>query len=169
MKRETNRRTIEQLLATIGAQAPDATIRVSLMIGFPGETEAEFEELLEFVAANRFDRLGGFVFSAEEGTRAAAMPDQVAEEVKLERLDRLMVVQQEIAFDKNNSLIGNTLDVIIDSVAPNGSATGRTRGDCPDIDPVVRVEGSRPRVGEIYAVRIEAADGYDLVGKTGRE
>jgi len=164
MKRETRRDTIEKLLAKIREYSPDAVIRASFMVGFPGETEEHFEELCEFVADNRFDRVGVLLFSAEEGTRAASLPDQIPNEVKLERQDRLMVLQMDIAFERNNSLIGNIVEVIIDTVETDGQAVGRTHGDCPEIDQEVIVVGGQPRVGEICRVRVERSEGYDLKG-----
>jgi ribosomal protein S12 methylthiotransferase len=164
MKRETNRKTIETLVERLRKTAPDAVLRASFMVGFPGETEDQFEELHRFVAENEFDRVGVFTFSAEEGTAAASLPDQVDEEVKSERLDRLMTLQQEIAFEKNNSLIGNMLEVIIDTAAENEPAVGRTFGDCPEIDQEVFVHGKDLQVGDICRVEINAAQGYDLIG-----
>ena len=169
MKRETNRRTIEALLARIARLAPNATRRVGLMVGFPGETEEQFEELFDFVAEQKFERLGVFSFSSEEGTRAAEMPGALPEKVRLERVDRLMTLQQEIAFERNSSLIGNSLKVIIDSVDGDRSAVGRTRGDCPEVDQTVMVNSPNLKIGDIQTVRIETTDGYDLVGSVVRE
>ena len=165
MGRPSRRKQIEETLGRIRSLHPDAVLRTTFIVGFPGETEGEFEELLEFVAQWRFDRLGAFSFSAEEGTRAAAMADQVAEEDRLRRLDLLMSLQQTIAFERNISLIGSTLETIIDDCGNGGAATGRTRGDCPDIDQLVSVTGDGLRVGDIRPVRIERADGYDLHGQ----
>lgn len=164
MKRETSRATIEKLLEAIHERAPQAIMRVSFMVGFPGETEARFEELCEFVQEHRFDRLGAFLFSAEEGTPAADLPGQVPEEVKVERMDRLMTLQQGLAFGRNNSLIGESVEVIIDTVDSKGWSVGRTRGDCPEIDQEVLISGPDLRAGDICRVRIDGADGYDLVG-----
>lgn len=171
MRRETRRDTIETLLSRIRELSPDAVIRASFMVGFPGETEEHFNELCEFVVDNQFDRVGVMAFSAEEGTRAADLPDQIPDNVKQERQDRLMMLQMEIAFERNNSLIGNIVEVIIDTVEPDGQALGRTSGDCPEIDQEVIVEGDQPAVGDICRVRIEQAEGYDLKGTvvTGKE
>ena len=163
MKRESNRTMIEQLLERIRKRAPEAVLRVSFMVGFPGETGAHFGELCDFVRDNRFHRLGVFPFSAEEGTPAAALPNQVQEKLKMDRMDRLMTLQQELAFARNNSLIGQTLDVIIDTVDSESRAVGRTRGDCPEIDQQVLVNGQDVDTGEICRVRINAAEGYDLI------
>jgi ribosomal protein S12 methylthiotransferase len=107
--------------------------------------------------------LGVFSYSAEEGTPAEELGDQVDEQVKQDRLDELMSVQSEIAFEKNKTLIGNTKDVIIDAVSED-RAVGRTASDCPEIDQEVYVTDGAVRPGEIVPVRIEAADGYDLIG-----
>jgi ribosomal protein S12 methylthiotransferase len=164
MKRESNRKTIERLLAEIGDRAPHATLRVSFMVGFPGETKAQFKELCEFATERRFDRLGVFAFSPEEGTAAAALSPKVSPRVKAERMDRLMTLQQAIAFEKNNSLIGTEVDVIIDFATSGGQAIGRTPGDCPEIDQIVSVRGRGLKVGAISRVKITGADGYDLTG-----
>jgi ribosomal protein S12 methylthiotransferase len=163
MKRESKRDTIEKLLDGIRKRAPQAVLRVSFMVGFPGETEANFEELSDFVRAQRFHRLGVFLFSAEEGTAAAEFPNQIQESVKIQRMDLLMTLQQEIAFDRNNSLIGQTVEVIIDTVDSKSQAVGRTRGDCPEIDQQVLVGGQGFEVGEISRVRVDGAEGYDLI------
>jgi ribosomal protein S12 methylthiotransferase len=163
MKRESNRNTIEKLLDCIRERATEAVLRVSFMVGFPGETEAHFSELSDFVREHRFHRLGVFLFSAEEGTAAAELPDQVQKLVKIRRMDDLMTLQQEIAFDRNNSLIGQTVEVIIDTVDSESQAVGRTRGDCPEIDQQVLVSGRNLEVGEICRVRVDGAEGYDLI------
>jgi len=163
MKRESNRNTIEKLLDCIRERATEAVLRVSFMVGFPGETEAHFSELSDFVREHRFHRLGVFLFSAEEGTAAAELPDQVQKLVKIRRMDDLMTLQQEIAFDRNNSLIGQTVEVIIDTVDSESQAVGRTRGDCPEIDQQVLVSGHNLEVGEICRVRVDGAEGYDLI------
>ena len=163
MKRESNRDTIDKLLDSMRKRAPEAVLRVSFMVGFPGETEAHFAELSDFVRDHRFHRLGIFLFSAEEGTAAAELPNQVQESVKIQRMDVLMTLQQEIAFDRNNSLIGQTVEVIIDTVDSKSQAVGRTRGDCPEIDQQVLVSGLDFEVGEICRVRVDGAEGYDLI------
>jgi ribosomal protein S12 methylthiotransferase len=169
MQRSIDREGIERLLADVRKLAPKATIRTTFIVGFPGETEKQFEELLDFTADHEFDRLGVFTYSAEDDTPAAAMSGQVPERVRYERMDRLMTLQREIAFRRNNSLIGKTFKVIIDTVNDGRPASGRTEGDCPDIDQEIRISGGPLRVGEIVPVRIDGVEGYDLAGTRVRE
>jgi len=164
MKRQFNRTQTDDLMRRIRELSPEAVLRTTLIVGFPGETEAQFQELMGFVSEHRFDRLGVFAYSPEEGTPAEQMPDQIPEPVKVKRVDHIMSLQQEIAFLKNNSLIGNVEKVIIDSVEAGKPAVGRTRGDCPEIDQEVFVSGTSLQVGDICRVRIEGVEGYDLTG-----
>ncbi|MDH4156942.1 MAG: 30S ribosomal protein S12 methylthiotransferase RimO [candidate division Zixibacteria bacterium] len=164
MRRQGDRPTVEKILERIRSRSSEATLRTTLIVGFPGETEQEFTELLEFVAEGRFDRLGAFPYSREEQTPAAAISAQIPEDVKLRRLDELMTLQHDIAVDKNNSLIGSVKEVIIDTPTDGTAAVGRTRADCPDIDQVVHVAGREVKAGDMLKVRIDAADAYDLKG-----
>lgn len=169
MGRGTDRRKIENLLRSIRARCDGAILRTTFIVGFPGETTRQFTELCDFVDEQRFDRVGVFTYSVEEGTPAAEMVRQVREETKTRRLDRLMSLQREIAFAKNVSLIGAVREVIIDSVSADGIALGRTRGDCPQIDQEVRVRAFTGTTGDIRRIRIDAANGYDLEGTCGEE
>ncbi len=169
MGRGTDRRKIENLLTTIRARCDGAVFRTVFIVGFPGETSKQFKELCDFVDEQRFDRLGVFAYSVEEGSPAAEMTGQVTRKTKDRRLDRLMSLQREIAFDKNVSLIGSVQEVIIDSVNADGIVLGRTRGDCPEIDQEVRVRKFTGTTGDICSVRIDDADGYDLAGVCGEE
>jgi len=164
MKRQIDTAAIERLIGRIREQSAEAAIRTTFIVGFPGETEDQYDELEQFVLRHEFDRMGAFVYSSEEGTKAGSMPNSLSETEKNERLDRLMSAQREIAYDRNISLLGEIRDVIIDRISEDGPATGRTFADCPDIDQEVYVTGERLEVGEISRVRIESADGYDLVG-----
>ena len=169
MQRQTSRRQIEGVLDSIRSADREAVIRTAFIVGFPGETDRQFEDLTDFVERFQFDRLGVFTFSPEDDTPAAVMGRQLPEEVKMARMDELMSLQQEIAFAKNNSLIGSVKEVIIDSVSGGDSAVGRTRGDCPEIDQQVFVSRDNLMIGDIHRVTIEAADGYDLRGTMNRE
>ena len=153
------RRTIEHLRAAM----PDIAIRTTFIVGYPGETGAEFRALLDFVAEVEFDRVGVFAYSHEEGTAAARLEDDVEPEVKEERRERLMAVQQHISLAKNQVLVGRTLDVLVEGQG-EGLSVGRCYRDAPEIDGLVLVQAELP-VGQIVPVRITAALEYDLVGE----
>jgi len=164
MGRRITRSETERLIKTIRTISPDAVLRTTFIVGFPGETEQQFEELKGFVAEYQFDRMGAFTYSREEGTLAETFGGQVAEEVKSSRMDELMNLQREIAWAKNEDLIGSLQEVIIDTVEDERTAVGRTRGDCPEIDQEVYVRGNSFCRGDIIGVRIDVAYGYDLEG-----
>ena len=157
----------EKTLARIQAwrqAVPDLTLRSTFIVGFPGETEAEFEELLSFLEEAEIDRAGAFKFEPVRGADANALPDPVPDEVKQDRYDRFMRTQQKVSARRLKKKVGTRQQVIIDSVSADG-AIGRTKGDAPEIDGTVRVLSRRPlRVGEIATVKIEAAGPYDLTG-----
>ncbi len=164
MRRQIDRAGVERLIQSIRITSPDAVLRTNFIVGFPGETEAQFQELKDFVVEYEFDRMGVFTYSPEEGTPAQALDDQVPEEVKASRMDELMTLQRDIAFTKNESLIGTVQEVIIDSVDEDTSSVGRTKSDCPEIDQEVFVWGENLVKGDIIKVRIDNTDGYDLKG-----
>ena len=146
------------------AAVPDLTLRSTFIVGFPGETETEFQELLDFLGEAELDRVGCFKFEPVDGAPANALADPVPEEVKAERYDRFMRTQQAISARRLKRKVGTRQQVIIDAVTPAG-AVGRTKGDAPEIDGRVHVASRRPlRVGEITTVKIEGADAYDLRG-----
>lgn len=155
------------LRAVRGARARGLTLRTTLIVGFPGETEDQFRELLDFVEETRFDRLGAFAYSPEEGTPAAKLPDQLPDAIKQERLDRLMTLQQKIAFEQNRSRIGSTEKVLVTDTDENGICLGRSSREAPEIDGeiIIRVSGQDPRPGQFIPVRITAAQDYDLKGE----
>jgi ribosomal protein S12 methylthiotransferase len=136
-------------------------------VGFPGETEAEFEELLDFVKNTRFDRLGVFIYSFEPGTPATRLDGHLSEDVKNERRTRLMQAQQEVAFDWSRRQVGREKLAIVDSPDPDVPNHFMCRGhaDAPDIDGVIRAKGKGLRAGDLIRVKITAADGYDLAGR----
>jgi ribosomal protein S12 methylthiotransferase len=164
MGRQINGSRVRRLVKAIRRISPDAVLRTNFIVGFPGETEQQFEELKNFIAEYQFDRMGVFTYSQEEGTLAERLSGQIAEEVKSSRMDELMNLQREIALTKNEDLIGSLQEVIIDSVEDEQTAVGRTRGDCPEIDQEVYVRGNGLCRGDIVKVHIDAADGYDLRG-----
>lgn len=164
MKRPASQEKTLARVQTWRAAVPDLTLRSTFIVGFPGETEAEFTELLDFLKEAELDRVGCFKFEPVAGAPANALADPVPDEVKAERYDRFMKTQQAISARRLKRKVGTRQQVIIDSVGPAG-AIGRTKGDAPEIDGRVHVASRRPlRVGEITSVKIEAADAYDLRG-----
>jgi ribosomal protein S12 methylthiotransferase len=152
------------------AMCPDITIRSTFIAGFPGETEAEFEYLLDFLKEAEIDRLGCFAYSPVEGATANDLPNPVPEEVREERRARVMLLQEEISKKRLQAKVGKTLRVLIDEVEANGNAVGRTAADAPEIDGVVYVKrpfepGRTLKVGEFAEVQITAADAHDLWGE----
>lgn len=166
MKRPAKVERTRRLIADLRSAMPDLALRSSFIVGYPGETEAEFETLLEFVTEVRFDRVGGFLYSPEEGTAAAALPEPIPEEVKLERLDRLMTLQQQISLEINQAQVGRTLDVLVEGRG-DGLSVGRSFRDAPEIDGLVLLPGnaSLVTIGSLVPVRITGAIEYDLIGE----
>lgn len=162
MKRPSNIDWVHKTLAKMRAAMPELSIRTTFIVGYPGETEQEFRALLDFVQEIRFDRVGAFQFSLEPGTTSASLGDPVPAEVKQERYNRLMELQQTISLQVNQSQVGKTMDVLIEGF-DNGFSIGRSYRDAPEIDGLVFVEG-KAEVGEIVPVRISGAMVYDLTG-----
>jgi ribosomal protein S12 methylthiotransferase len=163
MRRPANVERVRKLIADLREAMPDVALRTSFIVGYPGETEPEFEALLSFVAECRFDRVGVFVYSEEEGTPAAVLPDPVPEEVKADRYDRLMALQQAISLEKNQSQLGRTMEVLVEGQG-DGLSVARSYRDAPEIDGMVLLPGDLP-VGEMLPVRITGAIEYDLIGE----
>lgn len=167
MQRRVNRAGTEELLARLRQAVPNLTLRTTFIVGFPGETEAEFGELVDFVRETCFERLGVFSYSFEPDTPATRLDDHLSEEIKQERRNRLMEAQQAIAFDWSRRQVGREIEVIIDGPDPEfpNHMLARSHADAPDIDGVVRVKGKNLRAGDIVRVKVTAADGYDLAGR----
>jgi ribosomal protein S12 methylthiotransferase len=167
MNRRHTRAETEAIIARLRSSIPDLVLRTTFIAGFPGETQAEFEELLAFVKETRFERLGVFPYSFEEGTPAARLPGHLAEEVKAERRDRIMEAQQEVAAGFNQSLVGRTLDVLIDAPVAEKSHRwiGRSYADAPDVDGLTYVRGTGLEPGDLVPCTITRADGYDTVAR----
>jgi len=168
MARRVTRRETEEILQRLRERIPDLVLRTTLIAGFPGETDDQFDELVDFVKQQQFQRLGAFVYSPEPDTPAARMPDQLPAAVKAARRDRLMEVQQEIAFAWNHRQVGRQLDVILDMPVQGEDNVwvGRSYADAPDIDGVVYVTGEDASLstGDVVACEIVTSRGYDLVG-----
>jgi len=167
MNRRHTRAETEAIIGRLRATMPRLVLRTTFIVGFPGETEAEFQELLDFVVETGFERLGVFSYSFEPDTPAAKLPHQLPEKLKTERRDRVMAVQQPIAESFNRTLVGRTLDVLIDAPAPEGKNLwlGRTYADAPDVDGLTLVPGPDLRPGDLVSCKIQQAQGYDLVAR----
>ena len=166
MGRRTSRKELEEVIGTLRREIPDIAIRTTLITGFPGETEEEHENLVDFVRKMKFDRLGVFTYSQEEGTPAAEMPDQIDEETKQNRRDELMTLQQEISGERGRSMIGKTLRVFIEGyMSTDDVYVGRTYADAPDIDGLIFVRSDEElNTGDFVHVQVDGALEYDLTG-----
>lgn len=167
MNRHTKKEDIESIIQTIRKEVPDASIRSTLIVGFPGETEEDFNVLYDFVKNAEFDKLGVFTFSDEEGTPSFKLPNKVDEDVKIQRRDAIMALQMGISERKQYAQIGKTMRVIIEEVAEEGKIyVGRTEHNAPEIDGVVYVHTKEAlEIGGFYHVIINDALEYDLIGE----
>jgi ribosomal protein S12 methylthiotransferase len=167
MQRRVNRAATEELIARLRGAIPNLTLRTTFIVGFPGETEKEFEELCEFARSARFERAGVFPYSFEPGTPATKLDGHLPEEFKMARRDRLMEVQQEVAFAWSQEQVGKEIEVIIDGPDPEipNHALARSHADAPDIDGLVRVKGKGLHAGDVVRVQVTGADGYDLAAR----
>jgi ribosomal protein S12 methylthiotransferase len=176
MARRVTRQETESLLRDLRDGIPNLVMRTTMITGFPGETDAQFHELMDFVAEQQFERLGVFMYSYEPGTPAISLPDHVADSVKESRRQALMAAQQEVAFAWNAAQHGKQFDVILDAPMPESEGQhmegndhppvwiGRTYADAPDVDGVVYVTGDGLHAGDIVPCEIVTSQGYDLVG-----
>ncbi|MDD6132393.1 MAG: 30S ribosomal protein S12 methylthiotransferase RimO [Bacteroidales bacterium] len=166
MRRHIDKEETYALLQKIRSEVPGINIRTTLMVGFPGEGEAEFEELKEFVKKARFERMGAFAYSEEDGTFAAQhYEDTIPDDIKQSRLDEIMALQQEISAEINESKVGKTLVAVIDR-EEDEYYVGRTEFDSPEVDPEVLISKERElKIGEFYKIEITEAMPYDLIGK----
>ena len=166
MGRRTTKAEIKEMIAKLRKEIPDICLRTTLITGFPGETKKQHEELLEFIDEMAFDRLGVFTYSAEEDTPAAGMPDQIPEEVKEERQAELMELQQEIAFDNADAMVGKEVLVMVEGkVADENAYVGRTYRDAPNVDGLIFINTEEVLVsGDFAKVKVTGAIDYDLIG-----
>lgn len=166
MGRRTSRAELEAVIEKLRKEIPDITLRTTLITGFPGETEEDHEVLKEFIENMQFDRLGVFTYSPEEGTPAEKMPNQVPEEVKEERRDELMLLQQEISAEKTANMVGKTLEVLVEGRIPEeGVYVGRTYRDAPEVDGYIFLNAEEDIIsGDFVTAKVTGADEYDLTG-----
>jgi ribosomal protein S12 methylthiotransferase len=168
MHRQGNSALIRNVIKKAREVVPDIALRTSLIIGFPGETQRRFENLLSFVREIRFDHLGVFTYSPEEGTEAASFPSRISEREKQRRRDVMMELQAGISGDINGTLIGTRQEVLVEGKSELSGYThvGRCRRQAPEIDGVTHIRGGAPEVGNLIACRITAADDYDLFAES---
>jgi len=166
MKRPANEAKVLERLKTWRSIVPDMAVRSSFVVGFPGETEEDFQYLLDWLEEAQLDRVGAFKFEPVSGAAANALPDPVAEEVKQERYERIMALSARISAEKLEAKIGKMLDVLVDTVdSETGGATGRSKADAPEIDGEVHLrDAGHFKAGDIVSVRVEDSDEHDLFG-----
>jgi len=167
MGRRTNQEQLRQMITKLRREIPDMALRTTMIAGFPGETEEDHEEVMTFIDEMEFERLGVFPYSQEEDTPAASFPDQVPQEIKEERRDEIMELQQEIAFEKSAAMVGRVLDVMIEGkVADEPAYVGRTYMDAPNVDGYIFVNsGELFMSGDFVKVKVTGSAEYDLIGE----
>ena len=170
MNRKTNKKQITELLEKIRSKIPDVTLRTSLIVGFPGETKEEFEELKEFIKTAKFDKLGTFMYSKEEGTPAEKLPNQIHGNTKKSRYNQIMAEQKEISEEIQKSKIGKEYEVLIEDKSFDGKyLIGRTMQDVPEIDGLVYIKNEKNQdlVNQFVKCKIIETNEYDLIGQLG--
>ena len=168
MNRRTNKKQIEELISKLKREIPEVTIRTTLIVGFPGETEQDFEELYEFVQKTKFDKLGAFKYSKEEGTPAAKLPDQINGNTKNSRYNKIMKIQQQISNENLKKEIGKEYEAIIEDISFDKKyLIGRTRQDVPDIDGIIYIKNTlqKEEINQFVKVKVIDVKDYDLIGE----
>lgn len=165
MRRADTKEKIAELIERLRNKIPDVVLRTTVIVGFPGETDEQFGELVEFIKEVKFDALGAFKYYREEGTDAAKMENQIPDDIKERRLDELMITQQEIAFEKNEQRIGREIVCLVDSFDEQGAAQGRFYGQAPDIDSVCIIPNCTAQPGEFVKAKVTDTQDYDLIAE----
>ena len=171
MGRRTTKADLVRIITRLREEIPDIMLRTTLIAGFPGETGEQHEEVMEFIDQMEFDRLGVFTYSQEEDTPAASMPDQIDEETKLEWQEELMELQQEIAFDRAEAMVGRIVVAMVEGkVADENAYVARTYGDAPNVDGLLFIQTGETLVsGDFVKVRVTGSSEYDLIGEIADE
>lgn len=165
MNRKVTKKQIIRLIEKLRKEIPDLTLRTTFLVGFPGETESDFNELLDFVEETRFDRLGIFPYSREEDTKAYHLRPQIPSKKKQDRWDRLLLLQQKISLEKNKCKVGRNLTVLIEEKSEENGFFGRSEAEAPEIDGLIYVKGQKLKAGDFVKVKITKASDYDLIGE----
>ncbi len=163
MRRPDTKERICSLVKNLQQACPHIVLRTTVIVGFPGETDQQFNELLDFIKLAKFDCLGCFKYYPESGTPAAGMPGQVPDRIKQQRLEELMLTQQKIAFAKNESRIGSKLTCLVDSVETGDAAKGRFYGQAPDIDSICIIKNCSTGPGKFVDTKVIGTKNYDLI------
>jgi ribosomal protein S12 methylthiotransferase len=164
MQRRVNREQTVELVGKLRERIPNLVLRTTFIVGFPGETDEQFQELCDFVEETRFERMGVFTFSPEPGTPAMKLDGHLPDDVKNARREELMSLQQQIAFDFGDSLIGYELDCLVDEQVDDNTWAGRLYTDAPEIDSQIFLQGEGIAIGDMVPVEIVGRDEYDLIG-----
>ena len=168
MNRKTNKEQIQKLIAKIRTEIPDVVLRTSLIVGFPGETEEDFKELQEFVKETKFDKLGTFMYSKEDGTPAARLPDQIHGNTKKSRYNKIMAIQQKISNEKLKNKIGQNVEALIEDISFDGKyLIGRTKQDVPEEDGIIYIKNNNfeDKINSFVTAKITDVKDYDLIGE----
>jgi ribosomal protein S12 methylthiotransferase len=165
MRRPDTYDSLSQLMQRIRGIIPDVILRTTIIVGFPGETEQAFANLLTFIKQIQFDALGCFTFYPESGTPAADLPNQIPLDIKQDRLDQIMLLQQDIALSKNKARVGTTLTCLVDTNNPDGTSIGRFYGQAPEIDSTCIIQDTHANPGDMIQVKVTGVAGYDLITK----
>jgi ribosomal protein S12 methylthiotransferase len=163
MRRPDSKEQLIRLIEKLRSAMPDIILRTTVIVGFPGETDQQSVELLDFIKWAKFDALGCFSFYPESGTAAARMPDQVSEKIKQQRLEELMLTQQEIAFTKNENRIGSQLTCLVDTIESDKVGRVRYYGQAPDIDSLCFIKKCSAQPGEFINAKVTGTKDYDLI------
>ncbi|MCF7975216.1 MAG: 30S ribosomal protein S12 methylthiotransferase RimO [Phycisphaerae bacterium] len=163
MRRPDKQSHLRSLIERLRQAMPEMVLRTTVIVGFPGETDEAFQDLLSFIEWARFDALGCFPYFQEPGTEAASLPDQIEESVKQQRVEQLMLAQQTMAFAKNEQRVGHTVTCLVDAIEPDGTGVARYYGQAPEIDSVCLIADCKARPGDFLEVRITGTQDYDLL------
>jgi len=167
MNRRIDEQPLRALIQRIRQRVPNITLRTSFIVGFPGETQDQFQKLLDYVNEGNFDRVGVFCYSQEEGTSAAKLDNQIDEELKQQRQEQIMKAQSTISLNKHHALLGQQIDVLVDGFSEETDLLlqGRYRGQAPDVDGIVYITAGQPNIGDIVAITVTDTTEYDLIGE----
>lgn len=163
MRRADTREHTTELISTLRSRMPDVVLRTTVIVGFPGETDRHFADLMDFIRWARFDALGAFSYFAESGTPAADLSGQVPDDIRHQRLDTLMLAQQQIAFEKARNMVGRDLEILVDTIEDDTTALGRYYGQAPHIDSLCIIQGGTPHPGTFIPARVIGSQDYDLI------